>query len=88
MAMRFVVQAECDRMNRRNRNVSYRSSFPEDRFWRDIRTGDFLITGGEQMERSQAVLSYVRTILSISKRTIIILRQGDFVRIFTDSQRI
>ncbi len=73
MAMRFVVQAECDRMNRRNRNVSYRSSFPEDRFWRDIRTGDFLITGGEQMERSQAVLSYVRTILSSSKRTIIIL---------------
>lgn len=73
MALRFIVQAECDRMNRRRRNVLHRSSFPEDSFWSGVRMGDFLISGGEQIEQSLAVLSYVRTTLRSSKRTIIIL---------------
>lgn len=92
MAMKFFVQAECDRLNRMNRNVSNLTSFPETSFWARTRPGDFLITGGEQPERIRSVMSYVQTTLSVRSRPLLILDgtgglEAPLIRLYTGRER-
>lgn len=73
MALKFIVQAECDRLNRQSRQVEYLSAFSENKYWQRGQLGDFLITGGEQNERANAVISYAQESLRNSLKPVIIL---------------
>ena len=73
MAMRMTVQAECNRMNRQNRHVTVRQSFPMDRFWGSGSNGDFLLAGGGPNDRVNDVISYVRVSMMKLAKPIIIL---------------
>ena len=91
MALKEVVQLECNRQNRKFRQVKSISNFPESQFWSRGELGDFLIQG-EANEMAGAVISFAQESLYRSLKPVIILDgtgtlEASLINLYTDNDK-